>query len=505
MSSPEFRLRFADRVQFHLFNGGIIDDRDPDGAGAAISHVRQRLNGLVSEAGNLVKYNIGQTLSLSAFNQWAAPTLGRRTYLLGQTAGHQMLRDAGLWPVTEPPLFDQHGGSVPLGYELGMSSSVAATGQTSTVYFTLDGSDPRLAGGVLNSTAQAFTNKFPLAQVTTVKARAQNDTTGEWSALTEATFVVGPVPASADNLVIAELMYHPPPPTATEAGFTDAEDFEFLRLLNIGAAPLDLTGARFTSGIAFDFDLGAVRYLRSGGSLCLVKNLKAFQARYGHSYDSSIAGEYEGNLSNQGERLMLMASHGLAIRDFMFGDSPPWPMVCDGGGPSLLLKEPWSNPDHANAYNWTASPVPGGLPGGIAPMQSYATWRALFWPADSQDSISGKYADPDGDGLNNFVEYALGLNPLMSSERPDLVGGIEMIQGEPRLTVSIRLVPGATDAQLRWQISENLLDWFEDATAFELFSTEPNVDGTATLKYIRSISYSADSKRFARFQITEKL
>ena len=36
-SSPEFRLRFADRINYHFFNGGILDDRDPDGTGQSLS------------------------------------------------------------------------------------------------------------------------------------------------------------------------------------------------------------------------------------------------------------------------------------------------------------------------------------------------------------------------------------------------------------------------------------------------------------------------------------
>ena len=41
MLSPEFRLRFADRVNQHMFNGGVLDDRDPDGAGPLMSQFQQ--------------------------------------------------------------------------------------------------------------------------------------------------------------------------------------------------------------------------------------------------------------------------------------------------------------------------------------------------------------------------------------------------------------------------------------------------------------------------------
>jgi len=96
-------------VNLHLFNGGMLDDRDPDGSGPLKSHFAQRLGELVTEVGPLVLYNTYSSLNTSAFDNWVAPGTGRRSYLLGTTAGRQMLRDAGFWPLTEPPVFSQFG------------------------------------------------------------------------------------------------------------------------------------------------------------------------------------------------------------------------------------------------------------------------------------------------------------------------------------------------------------------------------------------------------------
>jgi hypothetical protein len=97
-TSPEFKLRFADRVNFHMFNGGMLDDRDPDGTGPVKSHFGQRLGELVAEEGPLVQYNTGSSLDTSAFDGWVNTNSGRRSYLLGTAAGRKMLRDAGYWP-----------------------------------------------------------------------------------------------------------------------------------------------------------------------------------------------------------------------------------------------------------------------------------------------------------------------------------------------------------------------------------------------------------------------
>jgi hypothetical protein len=504
-SSPEFRLRFADRVNFHLFNGGILDDRDPDGAGPLKSHFGQRLTELVQEAGALVQYNTGQPLDQSAFNTWAASGSGRRSYLLGAAPGRQMLRDAGLWPLTEPPVFSRYGGAVPPGYGLSLTSSVATPGQTATLYYTLEGSDPRLAGGGRNLAAQTYAGPVALNQVLTVKARARNNTTSEWSPITEATFAPAAVPASSNNLVLAELMYHPPHATAAElaAGFSNADDFEFVRLLNISSTPVDLAGVRFTLGVTFDFTSGAFRYLSPGANALAVKNRDAFQVRYGHGYDALIAGEYAANFSNGGERVQLVASNNVVLRDFTYGTSAPWPATADGQGPSLVLRLPASNPDPADPANWTASAVPGGLPGGVAPQQSYAAWRALYWDTASatNDSISGPRADPDGDGVCNFLEYTFGLDPHHVSEQPQPRAAIESVNGDLHLTLSFRMAPGAQDSHLTWEISSELRNWSTPPNVFELLSTEPCLDGTATVKYVDTTPLASSASRFVRLRL----
>jgi hypothetical protein len=508
-TSPEFRLRFADRVNLRLFNGGMLDDRDPDGAGPLKSHFAQRLGELVAEVGPLVFYNINSSLNTSAFDTWTASGSGRRSYLLGTTTGRKMLRDAGLWPVTEPPIFSQFGGVVPANYSLSITSAVATAGQTATIYYTLNGQDPRLMGGALNSTAIPYASAFPVSQIQTVKARARNNTTGEWSPITEATFALASQPASSNNLVIAEFMYHPPKETAAEAaaGITDADTFEFVRFMNIGPAPVDLNGVQFTVGITFGFSSGSIRYVAPGASVLIVKNLASFQTRYGHAYDNLVAGEYAGNLSNSGEQLRLQAADGSAIRDFVFDDAAPWPISPDGFGPSLVLRNPSSNPNHGIATNWMASAMPGGMPGGTAHPETYSTWRNLFWstPASADNAIAGPAADPDGDGINNQMEYLYGLNPTQADAVPRLIPAVEAINAAPHLTVSIRLSGGASDVTTVPQFSSDLATWSNNASILQLLQTTPGDDGRVNWKYYDTAALTTNAQRFVRFQFNFNL
>ena len=99
-------------------------------------------------------------------------------------------------------------------------------------------------------------------------------------------------------------------------------------------------------------------------------NPAAFQLRYGGAAAASITGLYAGNLSNGGEQLRLIDARGLILRDLSFGDLPPWPIGPDGDGPSLILRDPGTNPDHTDPANWIASAIPGGLPMGVPPAQT---------------------------------------------------------------------------------------------------------------------------------------
>ena len=203
--------------------------------------------------------------------------------------------------------------------------------------------------------AQEYAGPITLADTTTIKARAFDGF--EWSALSEASFSVG-----SPALAITELHYHPSDPTADEqaAGFDNENDFEFVELLNAGTTPYDLTGVRFVEGIEFDFTEIAEPRLAPGQYVLIVKNLGAFEARYG--FDLPVVGVYTGRLSNSGEHIKLADSEGQTLLEFTYGTEDLWPTLADGTGPSLEIVDVAADP--ALPENWQASDLEGGSPGG---------------------------------------------------------------------------------------------------------------------------------------------
>ncbi len=102
-------------------------------------------------------------------------------------------------PYLPRPIFSQAGGEVVAGF------SLVITAPTGTVYYTVDGTDPRAPGGGVSSTAQAYTAPIIIEKTVHVIARAFDGTV--WTPLpATATFNVA---RYGSALRITEIMYHP--------------------------------------------------------------------------------------------------------------------------------------------------------------------------------------------------------------------------------------------------------------------------------------------------------
>jgi hypothetical protein len=245
------------------------------------------------------------------------------------------------------PTISHGGGSVPPGLVFTLS---AAAG---TIYYTLDGSDPRLPGGAISPSAQIYSAPITVWDNARACARARSGT--NWSGPIAATYVVQTPP-----LVISEIMYHPadPPPGSANV----ESDFEFIEFLNRGQAALELEGFRVTGGVDFVF---ARLALGVGQRVVVVKNRAAFTSRY-PSQAGLVVGEFTGTLDDKGDHLVLEGRLREPILDFRYADE--WQRLTDGFGFSLVLAdedaplEPWDD-----AAAWRASSVVNGSPGEAEP------------------------------------------------------------------------------------------------------------------------------------------
>jgi len=338
-ANAEFRLRVADHVHRHFFNQGLLT---PGRARELFLHRINQIDRAV--VGESARWGDAQRTTPFTRADWlSAVNTVLNTHLPQRSAVVlNQLRTGGLYPGVVAPAFSQHGGNVNPGFALAM------TAPAGTIYYTIDGSDPRLRGGAVSPRAIAYAGPLVMNETAEVKARVLSGNT--WSALNAADFTLI---QTFTSLFITEIMYHPP-----EVEDAPDDTLEFIELKNVGSEELDLSGVRFDSGVGFTFPIGA--RLAPGAFAVLVRDPDAFARHYP---GVPIDGVFTGQLANSGERLTLAHAVGTPIVSVRYGDAEPWPVGADGAGFSLVPRDPNLNESPDDPSWWRASSAPGGSPG----------------------------------------------------------------------------------------------------------------------------------------------
>jgi hypothetical protein len=285
-----------------------------------------------------------------------------------------------------------------------------------------------LQGGGQSPGALAYTTPLPLNASALVNARNYSPATGDWSALQQSFYQVGPSPCPPGAVVVSEVHYHP----LIDGG-------EFIELLNVSNAAVNLRGASFTQGISYKFPDNRDVPLAPGERLVLAENQLIFQQI--HGWQEPVAGMYASSLANEGERLVLTAADGATtLIDFTYSPLAPWPTGADGSGPSLVLIRPTPGIDLNLASNWRLSTQPDGNPN---------TTDAPAFTGDPN-------ADADHDGLTAYMEYALGSSDTIPEPQPLTISS-DLSSGFATATVT-HAVSGES-ANLRVEASNDLVTW----------------------------------------------
>lgn len=168
------------------------------------------------------------------------------------------------------------------------------------------------------------------------------DGTGQWLHPSASTPGASNEFSFHDEIVINEVMYHPP--TASD----ESADTSWLELFNRSTNSVDISGWRLAQDI--DFTFAAATVIPAGGYLVVAKDVGWMQANHP---GNTVAGPFSHNLKNGEGHLQLLDAAGNPANQVHYYGGAPWPEYPNGGGSSLELRDPWA--DNSKPEAWSAS------------------------------------------------------------------------------------------------------------------------------------------------------
>ena len=356
-ANKEYQMRFADRAALHMTGEGALTPEKG----------LERFNKRVSEIDTAViaeSARWGDTRTSTPYtkdNAWL-PEINKvrnsffpvRTNLV-----LNQLKSAKLYSWLNPPTVSREGSELTLGqYQIdnSMELTVKNPNNTGELYYTLDGSDPRLAGGSVSQNATRATGTLTLALTASavLKARIYREADGAWSPMRHIDFY-----APGDDLSrlkVTELSYHPQD-VIDGTDTTDGKSFEFIEFKNTDStAALNLSGLVLDSAVYYRFPESAI--LAPGQFWVIAAKPSYFYEMYG----KVPSGNYENFFDNSGEYVLLTDSAGMEVLSFTYDDHSPWPEEADGGGYTLTSVERNPTGDPNTFGYWTISTTLNGSP-----------------------------------------------------------------------------------------------------------------------------------------------
>jgi hypothetical protein len=420
IANSDFKLRFSDRAQALMNNGGALTEAAAQAAYVArLNEIDQAIVGESARWGDNRSPNDPYTRQ-----DWLDVNLNNTTGDMKAVVPDffpvrtgVVLADfasAGWLQSLLAPVFNNYGGEVEPGFDVTINKPTGSPA-AAEIYYTTDGSDPRLSNNSANPLALHSTGPTAIDVDVPKQIRARIKSGTEWSAIIDATFVL----PDRFPVRITEIHYHP----ANYLGVADSDDLEFIELLNTGDESVNLAGVQITQFTATPYQFGDID-LAAGERIVVARSPSVFQSVYGNSINLAPAGYADANLSNGGERVVLIGPHGETLQDFTYDDSAPWPTSPDGDGPSLEIIDPPG--DATNAVNWRASTSNGGSPGadglhpyipgdydrnGIVEQSDYDSWTATF----GQSAFPTHDADGSGNGVIDAADFIVWRKALSTA------------------------------------------------------------------------------------------
>jgi hypothetical protein len=384
-ANPEFRLLVADRLHKHLFNDGAL----------TVSNNLARFRGLVAQIDTAI---VAESARWGDYRRRPPYTrnvewLSHMNYLTNYyfprrhpIALAQFATD-GFYPPLQAPEFNRWGGQVGTGFALRIGPALG------TIYYTLDGSDPRLVGGLIATQAIA-------AAPSEVTALVQTNARAHWLVPSDATLGTNWRRADFDDSAWAE--------GAAALGFETLTGYETIFQTDVRDAMFQKNATLYTripfvlpEGFSADalmfraqYDDGFVAYL-NGREIARsnVPTTPQWNSQAPVNRADTAAVVFQTFTITNGLALLLPGTNLLAIQalnvlpgndDFLF---VPQLLALQASKAWQLLRT--NTTVKARVFDGT-------------------TWSAL---TEASFVVSGARADTDGDGMPDEWELRYGLAP----------------------------------------------------------------------------------------------
>ena len=350
-ANKEYRQRFADRAYKNFFNKGVFTPE--------VVHVRfQKRAEEIKKAiiGESARWGDAQRAVPYTFEDWNTEINSIYTGLFPFRTDIviNQLKAASLFPTFDPPVFTKDNVVLDQGlYPISGSYQVSISSTGGEIYYTLDGTDPRLIGDQINNSSKLIATGGIVNLQGTAYINARVKSGDQWSALASVK-LMNPL-EDYSHLKVTELHYHPTD-SLVGTDIISGKSFEFIELKNTGDKPINLAGLSFTSSI--DYQFKETDILSPKQFYVIASKPKWFYERH----FMVPTGNFNKNFSNSGEQVVISNATGSPIIDFTYLDYNPWPTAPDGNGPSLstALRNPTGNP--SDAGYWASSSVYDGTP-----------------------------------------------------------------------------------------------------------------------------------------------
>lgn len=140
--------------------------------------------------------------------------------------------------------------------------------------------------------------------------------------------------------------------------------------------------------------------------------------------------------------------------------------------------------------------------GSAETLPGYAAWATANFSASQQtnQAISGEFADPYNDGYPNWVKFAAGIAP---NAAPTVTGGLWPATGSPLYpTVTYSENPAATGVQFTVEVSTNLVNWSSGPSVTTLVDVTTNGQGDEVVRERSDTPIESATAQYLRVTVT---